>query len=99
MKQGLKTLGFALLMLLVFIMIYNIFSGPPPTQTGSSNLSQIEETPYWFSILVSWLPMLIMIIFYILFLHIFRSLLNIGERIATALERNGTGQKASIEEQ
>ena len=96
MKQALKTLGLAFLLLLVFIMIYNVFSGPSP-QTGSSNLSQVEETtPYWVSILVSWLPMLIMIVFYILFLHIFKRLLSIGERIATALEKNGTNQKVSI---
>lgn len=98
MKQTLKTLALSFVLFLLFIMAYKIFSVTVPPSTEGATLSQGEEAPYWVNLLISWLPMLVMFVFYILFLQVFKKLLNIGERIAAALEVNGLDQKASIED-
>lgn len=98
MKQTLKTSALALVLFLLFIMVYKIFSVTGLPSTEGATLSQGEEAPYWVSLLISWLPMLVMFVFYILFLQVFKKLLTIGERIAAALEVNGLDQQVSIED-
>lgn len=83
MKNTLKTIVIALIIFFGFVLFYNIFNG----QQAADASSDIGETPWYISILVSWLPMIVIFIFYIIFLKMFKKVILIMERIATALEK------------
>jgi len=68
---------------------------------GNTQLNTTSETgdpPFYVSLLLSWLPLIVMVVFYILFLKIFKQMVRIGERIAITLEKRVDNQKSKIEE-
>jgi hypothetical protein len=83
-KNTLKTIVVALIIFFGFVLFYNIFNGPQSTDASSD----IGETPWYISLLVSWAPMIVIFIFYIIFLKMFKNGLLIMDRIASALEKN-----------
>ncbi len=98
MSKGFKTVALIFVLILLAIMTYNIFSGANNTNTNPSLISDSEETPFYVSLLVSWLPMMVVIVFYILFLRSFKQIIRVGERIAVALEASVDKPHLNIED-
>ncbi|GEM_PF-5299363 len=86
MNKNTKTFLLILVSILLFIMMYKIFSNTNNHDVAASSLSQEEETPFYVSLLLSWFPFMISIIFYVLYYQCLKQIIRIGERIAVALE-------------
>ena len=98
MSKGFKTVALIFVLILLAVMTYNIFSGANNKNVNPSLISEDEETPFYVSLLVSWLPMMVVIVFYILFLKSFKQIIRVGERIAVALEANVDKPHSNIED-
>ena len=86
MSKGFKTVALIFVLILLVMMSYNIFSGTNNPNVNNASISESEETPFYVSLLLSWVPFTISIVFYILYLQCFKKIIRIGERIAVALE-------------
>lgn len=86
MDKKFKTIALILVSVLLFIMVYNIFSSTNNPNVIARSMSQEEETPFYVSLLLSWFPFMISIVFYILYWQCLKQIIRIGERIAVALE-------------
>jgi hypothetical protein len=96
MSKGFKTVALVIVIILLGIMTYNIFSGAKNDRPSTVGTPEEGEQPFYVSLLISWLPLLVVIIFYILFLQTFNKIIKVGERIAIALEKNvNISQQAS----
>ena len=91
MSKGIKTLALVFIFIMLFIMVYHFFGSSSPANGATA--SQNEEAPFWVSLLVSWIPMIAILVFYVLFLQIFKKIHKTGERIAAALEKISSNQK------
>ncbi len=67
--------------------LYNIFSGGDAGTTNITSVSEEGDPPFYVSLLVSWLPMIVVIVIYSIFLRMFKQGIGIAERIAVALEK------------
>ena len=95
MSKGFKTGALIIVIFLLVVMAYNIFSGGNNATTLIS--SNDGEQPFYVSLLISWLPMLAVFVFYILFLRVFKQIIKVGERIAVALEARVDSTQAKTE--
>ena len=98
MSKGFKKVALIFVLILLAVMTYNIFSGANNTNVNPASISEDEETPFYVSLLVSWLPMMVVIVFYILFLKSFKQIIRVGERIAVALEDKVDRSHSNTEE-
>jgi Na+/proline symporter len=99
MSKGFKTISLIIIIILLGVLTYNIFSGANNPNTHANPISDEKERPFYVSLLISWLPMLSVFVFYILFLQVFKKIVNVGERIAVALEKNVGISKSYSEKQ
>lgn len=99
MSKGFKTVALIFVLILLAVMTYNLLSGPKNPNVNPTSNSEDKETPFYVSLLVSWLPMIVVIVFYILFLKSFKAIIRVGERIAVALEAKVDRSHSIIEEQ
>ena len=97
MSKGFKTVALIFVLILLAVMTYNIFSGANNPNVNPASISDDKESPFYVSLLVSWLPMMVVIVFYILFLRSFKEILRVGERIAVALEKNVDSSQSNSE--
>ena len=86
MDKRFKTISLIFVSALLLIMVFNIFSGTNDPNVAPRSISQQEETPFYVSLLLSWFPFAISIVFYILYWICLKQIIRIGERIALALE-------------
>ena len=89
MSKNFKTFLYIIVALFATVLFFNIFSGPANGAETST-----EETPLIVNLLISWLPMIVITIFYIIFLRMFKQVIKIGERIAVALENKEDNAKS-----
>ncbi len=88
MSKGFKTVALVIVIILLGVFMYNLFSGANNSKALTATGSEEGDRPFYVSLLISWLPMLVVIIFYILFLQTFKQIIRVGERVAIALEKN-----------
>jgi hypothetical protein len=88
MSKGFKIFSLVIVIILLGIMTYNIASGVNNDKASTVADPKEGERPFYVSLLISWLPLLVVVTFYILFLQTFKRIIKVGERIAIALEKN-----------
>ena len=86
MSKNTKNIALIIVAVFIFIVVYNIFSSTNNSNVYPRSMPQTEETPFYVSLLLSWFPFMISIIFYILYYKCLKQIIDIGERIAGALE-------------
>ena len=86
MSKNAKNIALIIVTVFIFIMAHNFFSSTNNSNVYPRSISQVEETPFYVSLLLSWFPFMISIIFYILYYKCLKQIIHIGERIAVSLE-------------
>ena len=86
MSKNTKNIALIIVAVFIFVMVYNILSSTNNSNVYPRSMSQAEETPFYVSLLLSWFPFMISIVFYILYYKCLKQIIHIGERIAVALE-------------
>ena len=87
MSKGFKIAALIIILFLMSAFLYNIFSGGDAGTTTITSVSEEGDPPFYVSLLVSWLPMIVVIVIYSIFLRMFKQGIGIAERIAVALEK------------
>ena len=93
MRKEFKIILLIILGFFSIVVLYNLFSGTPNTIN-----SETGDPPFYVSLLVSWVPMLGIFVFYILFLQVFKKIIRVGERIAVALEAKVEKPQSNVDE-
>ena len=97
MSKGFKTVALVIVIILLSVLTYNLFSGATNDKGLTATGTEEGDAPFYVSLLISWLPMLVVVIFYILFLKTFKQIIRVGERIAIALEKNADSSQSHSE--
>ena len=70
MSKGFKTVALIIVIILLGILMYNIFSGENNANQHTKTISTETDRPFYVSLLISWVPMMVIIIFYICYFNI-----------------------------
>jgi hypothetical protein len=91
MKKVMKYFSLFLLIALLGLLIFRIFSPLETTPIEGANMNGNEN--HWLTLFISWLPMIITVVLYIFFLKYIKKLICISEKIATSLEKISNSDK------
>jgi H+/gluconate symporter-like permease len=91
MKKGMKYLALFLVIALLGLFVFRIFSPIETTPIEGANMDGTEN--HWLTLFISWLPTIIIVVLYIVFLKYLKKLIGISEKIATSLEKISNSEK------